>query len=107
MEGPKDGRVRSPALLGLGEGFSADRALSAGLIYRVVTEADVETEALALAATLATRPPEALTIARDLMLGNRDTLVARIEEEGRHFRARLKSDEAREAFMAFMGRKKG
>ena len=41
------------------------------------------------------------------MLGNRETLVARTEEEGRHFRARLKSDEAREAFRAFMGRKKG
>ena len=101
------GRQQAFALLGLGEGFSADRALAAGLIYRVVPEADLETEALTLAATLATRPPEALKIARDLMLGDRDALVARIEEEGRHFRARLKSDEAREAFMAFMGRKKG
>jgi enoyl-CoA hydratase/carnithine racemase len=101
------GRQQAFALLGLGEGFSADRALAAGLIYRVVPEADLEAEALALAATLATRPPEALKIARDLMLGNRETLVARIEEEGRHFRARLRSDEAREAFMAFMGRKKG
>jgi enoyl-CoA hydratase/carnithine racemase len=107
--GGAEGRASpvSPALLGLGEGFSADRALAAGLIYRVVPEADLEAEALALAATLATRPPEALKIARDLMLGNRETLVARIEEEGRHFRARLRSDEAREAFMAFMGRKKG
>lgn len=101
------GRQQAFALLGLGEGFSADRALAAGLIYKVVPEADLETEALSLARTLATRPPEALKIARDLMLGDRDALVARIEEEGRHFRARLKSDEAREAFMAFMSRKKG
>jgi enoyl-CoA hydratase/carnithine racemase len=101
------GRQQAFALLGLGEGFSADRALAAGLIYKVVPEAELETEALSLAQTLATRPPEALKIARDLMLGDRDALVARIEEEGRHFRARLKSDEAREAFMAFMSRKKG
>lgn len=101
------GRQQAFALLGLGEGFSADRALAAGLIYRVVPEADLEAEALSLAQALAARPPEALKIARDLMLGDRDALVARIEEEGRHFRARLKSDEAREAFMAFMSRKKG
>ncbi|RST79958.1 crotonase/enoyl-CoA hydratase family protein [Aquibium carbonis] len=101
------GHQRAFALLGLGEGFSAERALAAGLIYRVVPEADLEAEALSLAQTLATRPPEALKIARDLMLGDRDALVARIEEEGRHFRMRLKSDEAREAFMAFMGRKRG
>jgi hypothetical protein len=40
------------------------------------------------------------------MLGDRQALLARIEEEGRHFRARLTSDEARQAFMAFMARKK-
>ena len=58
------------------------RALSAGLIDRVVPEADPEAEALSLARTPATRPPEALKIARDRMLGDRDTLVARIEDEG-------------------------
>ncbi len=101
------GRQQAFALLGLGEGFSAERALAAGLIYRIVPEAELEAVALATAQAVAARPPEALAIARDLMLGDRETLVARIEEEGRHFRARLTSDEARQAFMAFMGRKKG
>ena len=55
---------------------------------------------------IASKPPEALKIARDLMLGSRDALIARIKEEGAHFQARLKSDEARAAFMAFMSRKK-
>jgi enoyl-CoA hydratase/carnithine racemase len=100
------GRQQAFALLGLGEGFSAERALAAGLIYKVVPEAELEAAALAAAQTVAAKPPEALAIARDLMRGDRETLVARIEEEGRHFRARLKSDEARQAFMAFMGRKK-
>ncbi|MBE0692922.1 MAG: enoyl-CoA hydratase, partial [Aquamicrobium sp.] len=53
------------------------------------------------------KPPQALKIARDLMLGDRAALVERIREEGRQFAARLKSDEARNAFVAFMNRKKG
>jgi enoyl-CoA hydratase/carnithine racemase len=101
------GRQQAFALLGLGEGFSAERAKDAGLIYEVVGEDQLEARAMQAAAEIAAKPPEALKIARDLMRGNRDELVARIEEEGRHFRARLKSDEARQAFMAFMSRKKG
>jgi len=101
------GRQQAFALLGLGEGFSAERAKDAGLIYEVVGEDQLEARALQVAGEIAAKPPEALRIARDLMRGNRDELVARIEEEGRHFNARLKSDEARQAFMAFMARKKG
>jgi enoyl-CoA hydratase/carnithine racemase len=100
------GRQQAFALLGLGEPFSAERAQTAGLIYRVVPEDRLEAEVFAAAEALAAKPPEALRIARDLMLGSRDAIVARIEEEGVHFRARLKSDEARNAFMAFMARKK-
>ncbi|MCV3243802.1 crotonase/enoyl-CoA hydratase family protein [Mesorhizobium sp. ZC-5] len=100
------GRQQAFALLGLGEGFSAERAKAAGLVYDVVAEDTLETAVFAAAAAIAAKPPEALKIARDLMLGSRETLVARIKEEGAHFRARLKSEEARNAFIAFMGRKK-
>jgi enoyl-CoA hydratase/carnithine racemase len=100
------GRQQAFALLGLGEGFSAERAKDAGLIYEVVGEDQLEARALQAASEIAAKPPEALKIARDLMRGNRDELIVRIEEEGRHFSARLKSDEARQAFMAFMARKK-
>ncbi len=101
------GRQQAFALLGLGEGFSAERAKAAGLIYEVVSEEKLEAAALEVAERIAEKPPEALKIARDLMLGDREALVARIKEEGAHFRARLKSDEARNAFVAFMNRKKG
>jgi len=94
------------ALLGLGEGFPAGRALAAGLIYKVVSEDELEAATLAAAREIAAKPPEALKIARDLMRGDRSELVARIKEEGEHFRARLKSDEARAALVAFMTRKK-
>lgn len=100
------GRQQAFALLGLGEGFSAELARAAGLIYDVVAEDTLEAAVFAAAEAIAAKPPEALKIARDLMLGDRQALVARIEEEGAHFRARLKSEEARNAFVAFMGRKK-
>ena len=100
------GRQQAFALLGLGQPFSAEKAKQAGLIYEIVGEDELEASALAAAEEIAGKPPEALKIARDLMRGNRDELVARIEEEGRLFRARLKSDEARQAFTAFMSRKK-
>lgn len=101
------GRQGAFALLALGEGFSAERAKAAGLIHAVVPEDELEAAALAAARRIAEKPPEALKIARDLMLGDREALAARIREEGAHFRARLKSEEARNAFMAFMNRKKG
>ena len=101
------GRQNAFALLGLGEGFSAERAREVGLIHAVVAEDELEAETLALAERVAAKPPEALKIARDLMLGDREELLARIRQEGEHFRSRLKSDEARQAFMTFMGRKKG
>lgn len=95
------------ALLALGEGFSADRARAAGLIYEVVAEGELEAATLRAAETIAARPPEATRIARDLMRGDREPLYARIREEGDLFRQRLKSQEALAALTAFMTRKKG
>ncbi len=100
------GRQQAFALLGLGEGFSAERAREAGLIYAVVADADLEDAVFAAADRIAAKPPEALKIARDFLLGDRTALIERIEAEGVSFRERLKSDEARNAFVAFMSRKK-
>lgn len=100
------GRQAAFAMLALGEPFPAERALTAGLIYRIVAPDALEAELLAAAARIAEKPPTALQTARALMLGDRAALVERIMEEGRHFRRMLASDEARQAFMAFMSRKK-
>lgn len=100
------GRQQAFALLGLGEGFSADRAKEAGLIHAVVADADLEDAVFAAAERIAAKPPEALKIARDFLLGDRSALIERIEAEGVAFRERLTSDEARNAFVAFMNRKK-
>ncbi|MER9960999.1 crotonase/enoyl-CoA hydratase family protein [Mesorhizobium sp. M0045] len=100
------GRQGAFALLGLGEGFSAERAKAAGLIYEVVEEEALEASVLAAAGQISAKPPQALRIARDLMRGSRDDLVERIGKESQHFRERLKSDEARAALTSFMARKK-
>ena len=100
------GRQQAFALLGLGEPFSAERALATGMIYGVASEPDLEETVLAAAARIAAKPPQALKIARDLMRAPRSAVVGRIEEEARNFSERLKSDEARAALVAFMNRKK-
>ena len=100
------GRQGAFALLGFGEGFSAERAKAAGLIYDVVAEDVLESAVLAAASEIAAKPPQALKIARDLMREPREPLLARIKVESEHFFERLKSDEARAALTAFMTRKK-
>ena len=99
------GHQRAFAMLAMAEGLPAEEAQAAGLIHRVVGEGELESAVFKAAEALAAKPPEALRIARNLLRGPRDDVVARIREEGEHFRARLKSDEARAAFMAFMSRK--
>lgn len=98
------GHQRAFALLVASESFSAAEAQAAGLIWKVVAAEAVEAETLALAAKLAARPPQALKIARDLIRGNGDDLLARMDEELVHFAERLKSAEARAAFEAFLKR---
>ena len=63
--------------------------------------------ALAKAAALAAKPREALLATRRLMRGDPAPLLARMDEELRIFHKRLRSPEARAAFMAFMEKAKG
>ncbi len=65
----------------------------------------MEAKALAAADMIAAKPPQALRIARDLLLGDRKPVTDRIMLEGKHFTERLTSDEARNAIMAFISRK--
>lgn len=96
------GDQRAFALLALGETFDAEAARQAGLVYAVAD--DAEAVALDAARRLAKKPPEALRIARDLLRGSQDEIVARIDREIGHFTERLSSNEAKAAFMAFMSR---
>ncbi|QCI98552.1 crotonase/enoyl-CoA hydratase family protein [Agrobacterium larrymoorei] len=98
------GHQRAFALLAAGEGFSAEQAREAGLIWKVVSESEVEAETLKIAASLAAKPPQALKIARDLLRGDVGEIRKRIDEEIVHFASQLQSAEARAAFEAFMRR---
>lgn len=101
------GRQRAFALLALGETLTAPEAHAAGLVHKVVEGRHLEAAVLAVAGALAEKPQEALRITRELIRGPRRRLLERIEEEAGHFRARLASPEAREAFAAFMARRSG
>jgi enoyl-CoA hydratase/carnithine racemase len=98
------GHQRAFAMLVAGEAFSAEAALEVGLIWKLVAPEAVEAETLALALSLAKKPPQALKIARELVRGPRDEVLARMDEELVHFSAQLKSAEAQAAFQAFMRR---
>ena len=101
------GHQRAFAMLAQGVGFSAEDAKQAGLIYEVVPEDQLEARTLEAAADIASKPPEAIQIARNLLRKTqREAVLQRIDEESALFGERLKSAEARAAFEAFMTRKK-
>ena len=72
----------------------------------MVPREGLEAHATATAAKLAAKPREALALSRRLVRGDPAILWARVEEEGRLFAERLVSDEAKQAFQAFMQKRK-
>ncbi|WP_068080726.1 enoyl-CoA hydratase-related protein [Polycladidibacter stylochi] len=103
--GPQQlGYKRAFELLCLGEQWGAEQALQYGLINKIVQSDKLEETALDCAATIASKPREALEISRNLLRQNSGDIEHRIEEEGRLFAQRLGSQEAQAAFMKFMER---
>lgn len=100
------GHHRAFALLAMGETFSATDAHAAGLVNKVVSPAELETHARAAALAIAAKPAQAMAISRGLIRGDRSDVLARMRQEAVLWEDRLKSDEARNAFMAFMQRGK-
>ena len=98
------GHQRAFALLVLGEKWSAKQACDAGLVTFETGMDDLESRTLEIAQRLADKPQQALTIARRLLRRERPEIIARMEEEGAHFAERLKSEEAKSAFMNFMSK---
>ncbi len=94
------GAMRAAGWLLFGEVFSAQDALEGGLINEICD--DPTARALERAQTLAAKPPEAVRLTKALL---RRPDAAAVQEtmsvEGEHFRERLASPEAQEAFMAF------
>lgn len=99
------GYVKAAEWLLLGNKFGAEEALAAGLINRVVADADTLATGAALAAELASRPPQAMQAAKALMKGPDHAEVLQvIDAEAEVFQQRLRSQEFSAAVQAFFKR---
>ena len=94
------GHARAFSMFVLGEAVDAKKAVDWGLANAVCPRAELRARARAAADAIAARPVSAVRLTKALM---RDpgALAARMEIEGTHFAAQLKSAEAKEAFAAF------
>jgi enoyl-CoA hydratase/carnithine racemase len=100
------GYARAFALLVMGRPLTGAEAKEAGLVNTLVDAAIVDMTALQAAREIASLPPGAVTVARQLMRSQTDSVIAQIETEVAHFKERLQSAEARAAFENFLARKK-
>jgi enoyl-CoA hydratase/carnithine racemase len=101
------GYQRAFELLCLGEPYSAEDAFRAGFVNRIVPAASLEAEAMKAAQRLAAKPPAALAAARRLLKGaTPEEAVKRIDEERVVFAELMGSPEAKEAFAAFLEKRK-
>lgn len=101
------GYHRAAEALLLGEPFFAEAALEVGLVNRVVPPTEVNAYAQAQAKKLAAKPLSSLIETKRLMKGGQQAeMLARMAEEGQSFGRMLREPAAREAFSAFMEKRK-
>jgi enoyl-CoA hydratase/carnithine racemase len=100
------GNQRASALLLLGEPLDAETALQWGFVNRVVDDAALMDAARELARRLAALPPQAVRLTKQLIRHGATDVMGRMGEELAMFRERLGSPETKEAFAAFMEKRK-
>ena len=101
------GYQRAAELLLLGEPFDARKGKEFGLVTEVVPEAELFDTAIAQARKLVGKPAASLRLTKQLMKQGQTAAVAqRIKQESEHFGERLNSPEAKEAFSAFLQKRK-
>ncbi|HEX2530252.1 MAG TPA: enoyl-CoA hydratase [Burkholderiaceae bacterium] len=101
------GYPRAAEKLMLGEAFFAEEAREMGLVSKVLPADQVTAYARAQAAKLAALPASSIRTTKRLMKGYRAaTIDAQMLEEMAHFREMLGSPEAKEAFSAFLEKRK-
>ncbi|MET0312391.1 MAG: enoyl-CoA hydratase [Burkholderiaceae bacterium] len=101
------GYHRAAEALLLGEPFFAEAALEVGLVNRVVPPTEANGVAQAQARKLAAKPLTALVETKRLMKKGQAQLVNdQMDEEGASFGRMLREPAAREAFTAFMEKRK-
>lgn len=101
------GHHRAAEALLLGEPFMAEAALEVGLVNRIVPPTEANGIAQAQARKLAAKPLSALIETKRLMKkAQQPALLERMDEEGQSFGRMLREPAAREAFTAFMEKRK-
>lgn len=101
------GHLRAAELILLGLPFDARRAEALGLVTRVVPDHELLATATETARKLAEKPAGALQAIKRLMKqSSREQVEQAAKVEGEEFTSRLRSAEAREAFAAFLEKRR-
>ncbi len=100
------GYHRAAEALLMGEAFFAEAAQEVGLVNRVVPPTEVNGYAQAQARKLAAKPLTSLIATKRLMKGDTQAVLQKMDEEGQSFGRMLREPAAKEAFGAFMEKRK-
>jgi enoyl-CoA hydratase/carnithine racemase len=101
------GHARAAELLMFGEPFSAQVAHELGIVNSVLPDGQVIEHALERCRKLTRQPAASLILTKQLLKRSRQALVREtMSHEAEVFRQRLHSPEAREAFAAFLEKRK-
>jgi enoyl-CoA hydratase/carnithine racemase len=101
------GHIRAAELLLLGTSFDARRAADLGLVTEVASDKDVLAKATETARKLAAKPAAALQASKRLMKQPfREQIKAAMKAENEEFSAQVRSEDAKEAFTAFLEKRK-
>lgn len=101
------GYLRAAELFLLGQPFDARRAAELGLVTRVVPDQELLATANKTAEALAQKPAGALKASKRLLkLSSREQIDQTVKAEGEEFSARTRSAEAKEAFSAFLEKRR-
>src|ERR1700688_1652520 len=101
------GHVRAAELILLGVPFDGRRAAELGLVTEAVSDKDVLARATETARKLAAKPAAALQASKRLMKQPfREQLKAAMKAENEEFSVQVRSEDAKEAFSAFLEKRK-
>jgi len=103
----RSGYLRAAEIIMLGQPFGATLAAEIGLVTEVVPDARVLDTAIETASKLAAKPPAALQACKRLIKRHpRKQLDEAIRVENEEFASRVRSAEAKEAFTAFIEKRR-
>jgi enoyl-CoA hydratase/carnithine racemase len=101
------GHLRAAELILLGAPFDARRAAELGMVTQVLPDKDVLARATETAGKLAAKPASALQASKRLMKRPfREQIKAAMKAENEEFSAQVRSGDAKEAFTAFLEKRK-